>query len=163
MYYTPEYFKKGSLDISRNITTGYIDRQVYVDNPLTHDDFREYLDKSRDLTKEEIKIINNGNILSTYVFNNINNLVKDVFTAFYKKIGYGGKLYNHVSFQLFGIDVAINKNLEATIMEVNKGPDLNSKDEKDGNLKRGVIKDMLKIIKMIPNDTDNRFTHLVEI
>ena len=40
MYYTPKFFQPNSIDKDRNITTGYIDRQVYVENPLTTQDFR---------------------------------------------------------------------------------------------------------------------------
>jgi len=42
MYYTPKPFVKGSMDLDRNVTTGYIDRKIYEENPLTHDDFRAY-------------------------------------------------------------------------------------------------------------------------
>jgi len=41
MYYTKVPFVKNSLDDAPNITTGYIDRQVYIDNPLTHYDLRK--------------------------------------------------------------------------------------------------------------------------
>jgi hypothetical protein len=34
MYYTPQFFVKGSADIDRNVTTGYIDRKVYEENPV---------------------------------------------------------------------------------------------------------------------------------
>ena len=42
MYYTPELFEKNSSDLKKNITTGYIDRQIYIDNPLTHMDWRKW-------------------------------------------------------------------------------------------------------------------------
>jgi hypothetical protein len=158
MYYTKDLFKPNSTDFGPNITTGYIDRWVYDVNPLTHQDFREYLDKNtRELTPVEQTVRNKGIKLSKYVFNNINELIKKVFSAFHGKIGNGEKLYDHLSFQLFGVDVAIDENLNAKIMEVNKGPDLGSKDKRDGDLKKGLIKDMLKTINAIENDDDNKF------
>jgi hypothetical protein len=48
-------------------------------------------------------------------------------------------------------------------MEVNKGPDLGSKDDRDGNLKRGLIKDILKIVKAVEDDSSNKFLKVLEV
>ena len=40
-------------------------------------------------------------------------------------------------------------------MEVNKGPDVGSKDERDGKLKKGLLKDIFKTINIIKNDNNN--------
>lgn len=158
MYYTKDLFKPNSKDFGPNITTGYIDRWIYDVNPLTHKDFRHYLDRNnRNLTQVEVNIKNRGIVLSNYVFNNIYELIEKVFSAFHGKLGNGQKLYDHLSFQLFGVDIAIDDNLNAKIMEVNKGPDLGSKDTKDGNIKKGIIKDILKTIDVIENDNNNQF------
>ena len=164
MYYTKDLFKINSIDTGPNITTGYFkDRKVYEENPLTHQDFRKYLDDNdRELTSIEQSFKNSGIKLSDHIFNNIYELNKKVFSAFYGKIGNGEKLYNHDSFQLFGVDVAIDKNLNAKIMEVNKGPDLGSKDERDGEVKKGVIKDILKTIGVIEND-NNKFIKIYSV
>jgi hypothetical protein len=157
MYYTKDLFKQNSTEFGPNITTGYIDRRVYEENPLTHQDFRKYLDTDRELTSDEQKLIKSNNKLSDYTFNNIYELIKKVFSAFDGKIGNGDKLYNHISFQLFGADVAIDKKLNAKIMEINKGPDLDSKDKRDGDIKKGIIKDILKTIGAVENDDNNNF------
>lgn len=163
MYYTKDEYKPNSLDFGPNITTGYIDRWVYDVNPLTHQDFREYLDKERELTDIEKEVLYSGRRISAYVFNNIYKLIKDVFAAFYGKIGNGERLYNHLSFQLFGVDVAVDNQLGAKIMEVNKGPDLGSKDKRDEELKQGVIQDTLKIINAVDNKDNNGFIKVLEI
>ena len=157
MYYTKDLFKQNSTEFGPNITTGYIDRKVYEENPLTHQDFRKYLDTDRELTSDEQTVIKSNNKLSDYTFNNIYELIKKVFSAFDGKIGNGDKLYNHISFQLFGADVAIDKKLNAKIMEINKGPDLDSKDKRDGDIKKGIIKDILKTIGAVENDDNNNF------
>ena len=164
MYYTKDLFRANSLDFGPNITTGYFkDRKIYEENPLTHQDFRKYLDNNdRELTSIEQSLKNNDIKLSDHIFNNIYELNKKVFSAFYGKIGNGEKLYNHDSFQLFGVDVAIDKNLNAKIMEVNKGPDLDSKDERDGEIKKGIIKNILKIIGVIEND-NNKFIKIYSV
>jgi tubulin polyglutamylase TTLL7 len=166
MYYTPEPFIKGSNDFKTNITTGYIDRKVYETNPLTHKDFKKYLDSNRpnNITNIEMQIRNKNIKLSTFIFNKINELVKIVLDTFVDKLG--NMNLGH-SFQLYGIDVAINENLDAMMMEINKGPDLSTKDEKDGAVKKQLIRDMLKItglIKYSANDKpDFTLVHTVPV
>lgn len=151
MYYTKEMFKKNSLDIDPNITTGYIDRQVYIDNPLTHSDLKKYLDnENRNLLLSEKNIINQGKKISEVYFENIYNLINKIFVAHYHKLNNinGKRKFNHTNttFQLFGVDIAVDENLIPTVMEVNKGPDLGAKDKRDSELKHNVVRDVLKII-----------------
>lgn len=147
MYYTKNNFKKNSFDKDTNITTGYIDRQVYIDNPLTHSDLKLYLDMDRKLTKYELKIKNKYK-LSDIFFKKINKTLYKLFIPFIEKICQGNYFnnYENLTFQLFGIDVAINNNYEPMIMEINKGPDISGKDERDTKLKLNLIRDMFKII-----------------
>jgi hypothetical protein len=56
MYYTKDEFKQNSLDFGPNITTGYIDRYIYEVNPLTHEDFKKYLDEEYELTEAETNL-----------------------------------------------------------------------------------------------------------
>jgi hypothetical protein len=151
MYYTKEPFIKNSLATDPNITTGYIDRQIYIDNPLTHDDMRKYLDNpDRTELLEVEKYIKSQNLkISEVYFSRIYHLIREVFMAFVGKICISTKLSKNVSFQLFGVDIAVNDQLNPMIMEINKGPDLGAKDKKDSDLKHGVIKDTLAILKII--------------
>jgi hypothetical protein len=141
MYYTPEYFKKGSLDISRNITTGYVDRQIYVDNPLTHDDFRQYLGQAR----------------TNIVFQNIRNLIKDTLQPYQDQLINFQSFPGSIQFQVFGADVAVNDDMSALLMEINKGPDLNYKDERDGALKKKLLRDIFVTVGIVESDNNNRF------
>jgi hypothetical protein len=150
MYYTKDLFKEKSKEIGCNITTGYIDRKIYDTHPLTHTDFKKYLDKDLD------KNININKKPSDILFDNINTLVKEIFMAYNNKLGKGEKLKDQYSFQLFGMDIGVNKNLKPQVMEINKGPDLNSKDERDGNIKKGLIRDIFKTIGIIENK-NNKF------
>lgn len=161
MYYTAELFQKNSTDNKINITTGYIDRKVYQENPLTHNDFKLYLDSDRTYNITEQKLRNNNENISEYVFNNIYNLIRDIFTVFFDKIGNSPKLFNNIKFQLFGCDVAIDENLNAKIMEINKGPDLGAKDTRDSELKHNLVRDIFKTVGLINNDDTNNFIQLV--
>jgi hypothetical protein len=155
MYYTKDMFVKNSPNEGPNITTGYIDREIYKENPLTHYDLREYLDRNdRLLSPIERHLKLRGGKLSSIYFTRIYKLLSDVFTAFIGKICNGEKLYNNVTFQLFGIDIAMNDNYNPMIMEVNKGPDMEAKDERDSNLKHKVVQDIMQIINIAEGDND---------
>ena len=65
------------------------------------------------------------------------------------------KLDNHTRFQIFGCDVAPTANLDALLMEINKGPDMNAKDERDKQVKLTVQRDMFKIVDPINIDEYN--------
>jgi hypothetical protein len=157
MYYTAEFFEKGSNSIKKNITTGYIDRKVYEENPLTHSDFKNYLDSNRILSKYEQTLKNDNQQLSTVVFNNIYNLIYNIFSVYFDKVGINKKLYNNIKFQLFGCDVAIDDKLNAKLMEINKGPDLGAKDKRDSELKHNLVRNVFKTVGLIDDDNLNEF------
>lgn len=171
MYYTAKMFETNSHETGPNITTGYIERKVYEENPLTHQDLRIYLDnKSRLLTSTEKLYKSKGIILSDFVFNNIYNLLADVFVAyknlfctiqFIDKYGEPAVIY-----QLYGVDIAVNNKLKPMIMEVNKGPDMGAKDARDRALKKGVIEEIYDMIGMktkLMSKSSRKFINLLEI
>ena len=145
MYYTADKFKYNSLDPKVNITTGYVDRQVYQENPLTHNDFREYLIKIHDKKTSEL------------IFTNMYQTIKDVFEIFMPKIGNAPKLYSNLKFQLFGVDIAIDDQYNSKIMEVNKGPDLGGKDERDTLLKHNLVRNIFNIVELSKFDIKDNF------
>lgn len=133
VYYTPKFFDKKSMEVDRNITTGYIDRKVYQENPLTLEDFREYLGKEKaDKWDEEVRL--KFKMMLEAIEPNICLNKKD----------------NHIRFQLFGSDIAPNKKLKAQFMEINKGPDVGAKDGRDKDVKLNMLRGLLEIID---NDT----------
>ena len=150
MYYTPKKFVLNSIDKDVNITTGYIDRQIYEENPLTHKDFMEYLDKNE----------SNG-ISSKHITNNILNLIKNVLKPYTKLFVDNQAFRGSVQYQIMGADVAINKNGGAHIMEVNKGPDLAGKDERDTKLKLSLVEHMLEVVGVLPMSDENEFIKVI--
>jgi hypothetical protein len=160
MYYTPELFEPGNPDFKKNITTGYIDRQIYIENPLTHADFRKWLDNtSRTLTpfekyfKSEYPNIK----ISDFVFSQIYQQLSFVLKTYETIIG--SKTLG-VGFQLYGVDVAINQDLKPMVMEINKGPDLTAKDQRDRELKINLGRDILKSVGLLSNSNNNFITVL---
>ena len=160
MYYTAERYKPNSTDIKSNITTGYIDREVYTKNPLTLKDLRKYLDsESRPLTIKE-KHVKRYYLLSSYLFNNIQNLLKDVISLYRYKLGDNDKLKNNKQFELYGSDIAVFDDLTVKLMEINKGPDLDAKDERDSELKHNLVRDIFKTVNLIDDDDKNDFVRI---
>ena len=163
MYYTAELFEKGNPSFKKNITTGYIDRKVYEENPLTHEDFKKYLDDPRrKLTSvEQYFKQSRPNIkLSTYVFSQINHLLKFILETYVNTVG--TKTLG-VGFQVYGADIAINEHLHPMIMEINKGPDLTAKDGRDKDLKEGMCKDILKSVGLVTPNSNNKFLTVLEV
>ena len=161
MYYTKDEFVKGSKDFGPNITTGYIDRSVYETNPLTHDDFRKYLDNpSREKSTIEKRIAADQRI-SDFVFSGIYKLLHDIYMSF-TGIICGGKLDDNITFQLFGADIAIDDKLNPMVMEINKGPDMSAKDGRDGDVKYKCMRDIFDKLGVIRNDEKNNFTQILE-
>jgi Tubulin-tyrosine ligase family len=163
MYYTKMPYCKQSLEDAPNITTGYIERWVYAINPLTHSEFREYLDVGdRKLTDQELDIIEKGDMLSETTFNKIYELLKNVVIAVSPLICQETHLKSYITFQLFGADIALNEQLEPMIMEVNKGPALDCKDDKDCQVKHKVVNDVFKIMKISKNNDDHNFIKVLD-
>ena len=133
MYYTPKLYKPGTLDFNEHITTGYIDRKVYDENPLTLEDFNQHLD-------------NISPQLSKQFFHSVANLFNLVMTALHDKICKSENLKNNTLFQLFGADIAPDKDLIPKLMELNKGPDLGAKDARDKEVKIKVQTDIIDLI-----------------
>ena len=162
MYYTPELFEPGNPSFKKNITTGYIDRQVYVENPLTHKDFRTWLDNpKRNLSKiEQYMRTTYPHIkLSDYIFSQIYELLGFIFQTYDNVVG---TKTHGVSFQLYGVDVAINQDLRPMVMEINKGPDLGAKDGRDRELKMNLSTDILKSVGLIEPNSQNDFITVLE-
>ena len=164
MYYTPEKFLKGSIEDKYNITTGYVDRWIYKVHPLTHTDFKKYLDSEHDnMISIEKNIRKQGLLVSDILFNRINKLISDVFVSFKGKACKSGtKLCDNITYQLFGADVSVNDKLVPQIIEINKGPDLGAKDERDGTIKQNLMRDVYKIMGGIKNNGTD-FTQVLEI
>lgn len=142
MYYTPQSYECNSMDPDRQITTGYIDRQVYIDNPLTHSDLEAFLGQPK-YTKLRSNIIK------------CMRIIKSVYTPIFAERNLK-RGFNGVCFNVFGVDIAPDDSLNCTIMEVNKGPDLSYKDKRDRDVKLQMLKDVFKLVGMV-QDNNTKF------
>lgn len=140
MYYTKKPYNY-STNIDEGITTGYIDREIYNTNPLTHIDLKNYLIKN--------------NIDDNILFENIQCNISEILDAIHSSI-YSTK--GETNFQLFGIDIQPDSNLNVKLIEINKGPSLIEMDEKDAKIKRKLQEDIYKTVGIVKDNSNNNFT-----
>lgn len=144
IYYTAKHFDYDSSDNAAHITTGYIDRSVYKTNPLTTEDLYKYLDK-RGYNSKVLRY-------------NIINLFRNVTNAFQIPLCNNKKFKKGIAFQLFGCDVAPDNRLNVKLIELNKGPDLGAKSDRDNLVKTEVSMDLLEKVNIINKQhKENRF------
>ena len=151
--YTNKEYNDNNFDFESNITSYHLDMNVYKKNPRTLDELYEFLNKD---TNNE----NSSNILE----NRIYKLMKDVSYCLSTSIYQSDNIKNTTCFQLFGADVIFDTNLHPYLLELNKGPDMNPRDDIDRKMKTTVQIDMFSKIGMLQNNTDetNSFFPLFE-
>jgi len=143
IHYAPMKYIEGSLEFDRNITSGYKSLELYKQLPHFH----KQLD---------------SNLLKTLQNNIIKNL-QVVFKALSGEVCNNQNLSNNVRAQLFGLDFGINKDLSVFLIEMNKGPNMNSDNDKPGEiLKINIQKDILKTLNL-ENNKNNNFIKILEI
>jgi len=146
--YTNKDYNSDNTDFESNITSFNLDIHIYKTHPLTFEDLKRYINQ---------KYPNGGNIL----FERIRILMVDVSNCIHKSL-YQSKNLSGTSFQLFGIDVIFDENLYPYILELNKGPDMQSKDQNDHIIKTKVQYDMYSKVGIISNNNnDNNVFELI--
>jgi hypothetical protein len=146
MYYTPTPWTPNTTLISTNVTTGYIDRQVYVDNPLTLVNLMTLL----------------GKVPGDLLMNNIKSKLARVCSIYSDNFKTSNATYPGKKFQIFGCDIAPSATLDCTIMEINKGPDLSYKDDNDKAVKLEMVKNALRLVGIIRNEQPMGFYKLMQ-
>jgi len=144
MYYTPEMFEKGRIDRNVNITTGYIDRKVYEENPLTVQDFLGYLGPE------------NGSLLQR----NLLTMFADIKKAYTGVLLDLNNKLPGTKFSIYGVDVAPDENLNTMVIEINKGPDLSYKDERDKNVKLNMVQDCFTLVGITDGGQASNFVQI---
>ena len=144
MYYTSKEFIKNSVLPEHIITTGYIDRQVYKDNPLTLFDLHKHM----------------GDVAYNTMFDKIISLFSNLKKAYAQNLYIDNKNIPGKKFLVYGCDIAPDRNLNVTLMEINKGPDLSYKDERDKLVKFNMMRDVFALMGLIKCEEDNDFVRV---
>lgn len=133
VYYTPDKFEKYTTDFKKTVTTGYIDRNVYENNPLTLKDLERHM----------------GDQNYKKMFDHTLYIVS-CFKKVYSPILL--EKNRHIrckKFLIYGIDIAPSQDLKCKLIEINKGPDLTYKDDRDKDVKFNLVKNSLEIVGLI--------------
>lgn len=136
LYYTPLMFKPTSMNPGEVITTGYIDRQVYKENPMTLRDLEQFLGE----TKYDKLMIS------------VHMLLKKVKMAYQERLRAENAGLPGVKFLVYGCDVAPDSDLQVQLMEINKGPDLNYKDDRDKAVKLTMVRQVMNLVGITQGD-----------
>ena len=143
--YTNKEYKDDINDFESNITSYNMDYVIYDKNPFSIEELNEFIYK-----KDGIKID---------IFDKIKELMKLVSGACTKHLKKNNNIKNATAFQLFGIDILLTKDLIPYILEINKGPDMKIRCQRDKLLKEKVYDDIYDKIGIIKNK-NNKFIKL---
>ena len=145
--YTKKEYNDNNFDFESNITSYNLDMTIYKTNPRSLTELYQFV-------KKDSK--NNSNLLE----NNINILMAKVSKCLSNNIFQSSNIKNTVCFQLFGGDVIFDNNLNAYLLEFNKGPDMIPRDKDDSLMKHTVQQDMFKTIGLVPQRNNNVFSEV---
>src|SRR5690606_24170268 len=99
-------------------------------------------------------------LISTVVFNRAFEVIAKVIKSVDHIVCHGPQFQNNVTFQLFGVDIAINNKLQPQVMEFNIGPNLETFDARDKEVKYAVVEDIFKLLNIIP-DADHNYIQII--
>jgi len=147
---TSYYYKNGkciytnkdynnSLELEENITSLNMDVSIYKKNPFDLFELCKYL----------------GNDKYLILLNNLKNNLKKLENC-YKNILLKLNINNNNNtyFQLFGLDYIFSKELDVYLLELNKGPDMSSKNDKDYILKSRVYEDLFNLVNIVEDKSE---------
>ena len=142
LYTSKDITSNDSLDFDENITNSYkVDKKIYQNNPMTIDSLYDYLNKN--------------NYDASLLEKNLKNLLKKIVPIVKEPLCNLKSIKKNVKFQLFGLDVIFDNNLNTYLLEVNKGPDMGPKDDDDEKLKTKIQVDTYEKAGIINVDDKN--------
>ena len=147
---TSYYYKNGkciytnkdynnSLELEENITSLNMDVKIYRKNPFDLFELCKYLGD-----KKYLILLNN-------LKNNLKSL-ENCYKNILLKLNINNN--NNTYFQLFGLDYIFSNELDVYLLELNKGPDMSSKNNKDYILKNRVYEDLFDLVNIVENKSD---------
>lgn len=135
-----------TLDLEENITSLNLDYDIYNKNPFDLIELKQYFNKHKlNYKKLYNNLINNLTLLHNTYKHNICKLKGNE---------------NNLNFQLFGLDYIFDNDLNIFLLEINKGPDMNSKNNIDYKLKYNIMEDVFIKVGLINSNKANMFIKL---
>lgn len=145
--YTNKKYNKNSLNLEENITSLNLNKKLYNTLPLDLNDLELYF-KQNNLDYDKL-------------FNNIYNNITNIHKCYINKLMTLNNFKNTTTFQLFGLDYIIKKNLDVYLLEINKGPQMKYDNKKDYDLKFNLIEDIFNKLGLIKIKKKNLFLEIL--
>ena len=142
--YSNKDFVDNSLDPEVHLTSLNLDINVYDNRPFDLTDLRKYL----------------GEYKFYGLMNDIVRNLIDTMIAAKPFLCQLARLRNNESFQLFGLDYVFDEKLHPYLLEMNKGPEMTPKNERDRVLKEQVLTDVFRTVHLVHDDNNNEFIKL---
>jgi len=126
---------QGDLSSDRNITSLNMNVEIYKRLPQSVKELLIYIRKMRSVQEAET------------IWSKTVDILKSATKPFCKRMGLSKQFYSIHRFQLFGVDIIYrDKDLKPFLLEFNKGPDMSAANEKDFEMKTGVMRDCLNFM-----------------
>ena len=132
--YTNKEYNDNLFDFESNITSYHLDMNVYKKNPFSLEELKEYLKH------------NNKNY--NKLFEGINNVIYLTMLSVKDKLCNLKNIYNNKTFQLFGLDIIFDNDMNPYLLEMNKGPDMVPRSITDEKMKFKVEQDIFNILEV---------------
>ncbi len=143
--YTNQDYNSQDLEPEKHLTSLNVSLDVYKNRPQSFQQLSEFLGKKQ---------------YETLMSNIYNNLIL-VMKAAKPRLCKLANIKDNLSFQLFGLDYIFTNNMYPYLLEMNKGPDMNAKNDLDTSIKTKVIRDAYLTVDILSNtDTPNGFMRL---
>ena len=143
--YTNKDYNNDITDFETNITSYKMDYIIYENNPFSIEELNYYIYK------------NHGNNIDLFI--KIKELMTLVGRACLTSIKKSSNIRKATTYQLFGADVILDNNFIPYLLEINKGPDMKIRCDRDKILKEKVYRDIYDTLGIIKED-NNRFIML---
>jgi hypothetical protein len=145
--YAKNICHNNKINFSCGVASFYTSKQLYDKNfPITFNEFR----------------MQNSNVNWNLIFKKFIMLIKKVLIAGKSRLCYHGLSYNNRSFQIFGIDYILTKNLVPYILEINIGPGMSPYCHRDKKMRIKLHEDILNTVGINgPNNKSNNFIKII--
>jgi hypothetical protein len=143
--YTNKDYNNDIHDFESNITSYNMDYVIYDKNPFSIEELNQYIYRTHGVQID--------------LFDKIAELMTLVGRACMSHIKKSSNIKNATTYQLFGADIILDNNFIPYLLEINKGPDMRIRCDRDKILKEKVYRDIYGTLGIIKSE-DNRFIRL---
>jgi len=147
-------FNDGIISYAKNL---YNDQNINFDNGVaSFYTSKELYDLNYPLIFSELKI-HESHLPWEQIYRKFLNQIKKVFDASKTKLCSYKHKYDGTTFQIFGVDFILTKDLKPYVLEINIGPGMDPYCERDRHMRLKLHNDILQIIGLTNFDQNNGF------